>query len=284
MRPALLVGLSMLACTSKPSSSPPMKDVAVIVNGHPISEFEIQLRRRDRGAGEPLSARDAALEQVVKLELEAQRAEQLGLDKDPRFNADMERIAAQFRDARRRELARAFRLKEVVEKAKPTEEEVKAYFTTYARRIRTEYHVEQLFTTSQATAEEDRAAILAGKAFEEVAMARAKAVLKTLPEGLTPYEMPAMTFDLVPTQWWPQLDLLEPGKVSGVIPMPKGRFVLIRLLETRELPEVTLEAVRPRLEALLKAKAIEDRQAELEATLRKNATVELAAPPAGSDD
>lgn len=286
--PVLLLGalLSLTsltpACSSKASSSTEtIKDPAVTVNGRRISEAEVQLRRRDRSMGEPVPTRDAALEQVVTLELQAQRAEQLGLDQDPDFLAKMEQVASQVRDARRSELAKLYRLKEVLEKAKPTEAEVQAYYAGNAKRLRTEYLIEQLFTNSRAAAEADAAAIAKGASFEEVALARAKAMLKTVPvpDGFKPYELPPMTFDAVPPEWWPALDALAPGGVSGVIAMPKERFAIIRLLSTKELPEVTLETVRPRLEAVLKAKALEERRLTLDADLRRNATIERRGAP-----
>jgi hypothetical protein len=286
--PVLLLGalLSLTslapACSSKATSSTEtIKDPAVTVNGRRISEAEVQLRRRDRSMGEPVPTRDAALEQVVTLELQAQRAEQLGLDQDPDFLAKMEQVAVQVRDARRSELAKLYRLKEVLEKAKPTEAEVQAYYAGNAKRLRTEYLIEQLFTNSRAAAEADAAVIAKGASFEEVALARAKAMLKTVPvpDGFKPYELPPMTFDAVPPEWWPALDALAPGGVSGVIAMPKERFAIIRLLSTKELPEVTLETVRPRLEAVLKAKALEERRLTLDADLRRNATIERRGAP-----
>ncbi len=277
------------ACHTKPADSPvPVKDTAVVVNGRAVSEAEVQLRRRGRGPKDSSLTREKAIDQVVLAELEAQRAEQLGLDRDHAFLEHMEEISVQLRDARRFELAKLLRMREVVDRAVPAEAEVKAYFEAHQKHLHTEYHLQELLAPNRAAADADLAAIRGGARFEDVALARATAIVGPMDEGSKPYELPPLSFDRIPPEWWPAIDTLTPGAVSDVIAVGQDKYAILRLMETREGPEVKLEDARPKLEMLLKAQAMETRRIQLEAELLKSAKVERRPAPtkrgSSSDD
>lgn len=293
----IAAALCTLACVaacsrdaaSSPTTATPAPEVATAagatgpvvatVNGAPITQFELGVQLRAHPARKdtpPAEAQREALEELVRLELYAQKAVELGLDKDPAFLTEAARVEAQVRAARRTELARLYRFREVLEKAMPGADEVRAAFDANPKRFRSTVRVGQLVLKGRAGLEAARARLAAGESFEAVA----RSLLGTVPEGTRPWELPAMAWAEVPPSWWPALERLEPGQVSEPIAQPNDRFVVLQLLERGEGPEVNFEQVRPVLEAALKVERAEARRVETEQALRTAAKVEVMLPPA----
>lgn len=171
---ALLAPL-LFACTDAARAP---KDVVASVNGKPITATEIELRQAGKATAETQAeARDA----LVLLELQAQRAVELGLDADEGFQAAQQRAEAQLREARRRELAKLFRTKEVLDKIVVSDDDARRYFEANRARVQTQLTVHQILVNGRAAATAAAAELAAGKPFEEVAAA------------LLPIQIPAAT-------------------------------------------------------------------------------------------
>ena len=113
----------MASCADKKSDASE-SGAAARVNKEVISVHQINLalhKQRASKAELTETAGRRALERLVDLELMAQRAEELGLDRDPR-------VAQQVEAARREAVARLFTDKIESSAGKPTEDDVRAYY------------------------------------------------------------------------------------------------------------------------------------------------------------
>lgn len=279
---SLLVTLAALAaCERTPPAAPASatdekagvaKDVVATVNGTPVTRFELLLRQR-LNAPQPSTAADAdaaraALDAIITDELLAQRAKALGLERDPAFLEEMARVEAQVAEVRRRELAKLFVHKEIIGKADVSDADARAHFDAYPKRFRSELVVAQLALKGRAAIDAAAAELAAGKSFDDVA----RALVPQAAAGEKPWVLPAMRWADVPPAWWPALDALEPGQTSAPIAMGSDRWVLLQLLERRAL-DVDFDALKPALQAQLKAERIEALRASTEAELRRAAKV-----------
>ena len=66
---------------------------------------------------------------------------------------------------------------------------------------------------------------------------------------------------------------MKPGAVSRVIPGPRGRFWIIKLVDRRQDPATTFESVRPVIEGLLRASGRRRRATRPTKDLRAHAKV-----------
>lgn len=283
---ALSVGLS--ACergAAVPDAGAPRvgvaKDVVATVNGVPVTRFEVLLRTRtmNPSGGGGADASQQALDAIVTEELFAQRAKALGLEQDLAFLEEMSRVEAQVAEVRRRELTKVLVHKDIIAKADVTLAEARAHYDTYPRRFGHQVRVAQLTLKGRGLIDAAYAELQAGKSFDEVAAAR----LPLVPKGEKPWELPAMRWQDVPVAWWPALDALEPGQVSPPFLTVNERWVVLKLLERSPLPDAQFDAVRPLIQAQLKAERIDARRKSLEAELRSQARIELVVGPLSAD-
>ncbi|MEW6432127.1 MAG: peptidyl-prolyl cis-trans isomerase [Myxococcota bacterium] len=259
------------------------KDVVATVNGTPVTRFEVVLRQRvnppqpsTEASADPARA---ALDAIITDELLAQRAKALGHERDPAFLEEMARVEAQVAEVRRRELAKLFLHKEIIGKVDVSDADARAHFDAYPKRFRSEFVVAQLALKGRAAIDAAAAELAAGKPFDDVA----RALVPQAGAGEKPWVLPAMRWADVPPAWWSALDALEPGQVSAPIAMANDRWVLLQLLERRPLDAVDFDALKPSIQAQLKAERIEALRASTEAELRRAANVtRLDAPGAAN--
>lgn len=214
------------------------------VNGVPITGNELVLRVSAFGlSGE--GDRAHALEALITDELYAQEAKRLGYESEPSFLEAMARVEAQWAEVRRRELAKVYLHREILQKA--------------------------------AATDAVQAELARGRSFD----ALAAELLGAVPAGEKPWELPWMAWAQVPPSWWPALDALQPGQVSVPFAPAKDQWLVLKLLERRPV-SADFEALKPFIQAQLKSDAIEAARRATEAKLRAAATIEvrpMAGPP-----
>lgn len=261
-----------------PTAARKPPEVAAMVNGRPITVAEVNLHVRSQGRppapGEKPSAdqQRAALEPLIQQELEAQRAAELGLENDPDYVTELEKAEAVFKDARRRELAKLFKMKQSLDAIEVSEADQKAWFDANLARVQTEYHLQQIATRERAKIDAAAADLARGKPFEEVA-----AAVYGDQAGPTPWEVPSIGFERVLQPWVPELEKLQPGQVSGVIQLGE-QFWLLKLIEKKQNPSVTFDVARQRIQLVLKAERYGKQKAQLETDLRGKAKIEVMLP------
>jgi hypothetical protein len=250
--------------------------VVATVNGKPITALELAVRVRP--AGTPRSTapdqEKQVLDAMIQQELEAQKAVSLGLDTSPAFLEELERTEAQQKDWRRKELSKLYRSQELLAKSGASDDDVKRFFDQNTQKVQTEFHLAQLPFHSRADAEAAQAALAQGKSFDELAAPLYPGVA---PEQ-RPWENPALRYENVPKPWWPELERLEPGSVSGIISAPGEQYWILKLIEKKQNPAITFEVARPGLQTLLRARAFEERRVTMEKELREKASIEIVAP------
>ncbi|MCC6336784.1 MAG: peptidyl-prolyl cis-trans isomerase [Myxococcales bacterium] len=281
---ALLVLSSLTACPKGAVPAPDagvkvgvQKDVVATVNGTSITRFEVLLRTRtappQAGEGQD-EVKRRALENIVLDELYAQKAVALGFETDSSFLEEMARVEAQVAEARRRELAKVYLHREVLQKVAVSDAEARAHFDAFPVRFGNQWRVAQVVVKGKAAADAVQADLAKGRSFEEVAAEK----VGVAPPGEKPWELPAMAWAQVPPAWWPALDALEPGQVSPAIALANDRWVFVQLLERTPSP-ADFEALKPLIQAQLKSEKIDATRKATEAELRGAAKIEVGFQP-----
>lgn len=264
----------------KPAPGPSVlgSETRAVVNGTPITGDEVAMHLTGRfGIGKPgdPATPAEALEDLVSEELLAQRALELGYQAEGSEVDAGAPADARTRDRRRASLAKQLRMKELLLKTAVGPEEVRAWFDANAARVQSELQVQQLNVQGREAGNAALAALAGGKSFEEVAAAR---VRDAGPQP-APWAAQKLGWSEVPPPWWPELDKLQAGQNSGLIAYQRDSFWIIKLVERKQDPAVTFEAVAPAIHATLLAAKFEERRDHLLKELRAKAKIELRATP-----
>jgi hypothetical protein len=202
------------------------------------------------------------VETIIREELLAQKAVQLGLDADPKLQEEIDALQAQVQALRRQRLAEKFIRHEVTDKVVVDTAASRKFFDDNEARIRADLHVMQIFGRDEKKILEARAALQAGTPFEEVA----RGLMPNLPEGAKPWDLGFLSWKQVPEAWLPAAYTLQPGKPSEVIRGPSNRFWIIQIVEKR-LNATKFEDVQPILADDLKTGLMAARRAQVEKEL-----------------
>jgi peptidyl-prolyl cis-trans isomerase C len=261
---------------TQPPKSP--KDVLATVNGTPIREADVRfaLRRGSDDEEVPPQHRKNVLEVIIRRELIYQRAVELGLDANPRYQERLRQMEAQINAFKRAELSDLFFRHEIVGRAKVSEAEAREYFAENAARIRTEFHVWQILRRKEGSIEQVRNDLEQGRSFEEVAGRQLPKLPKT---GRAPWDLGYLRWKQVPKSWRDVVYDLKKGEVSGVIRGPNNRFWILKLIDKREDPDITFESSKPTIMEVLKNAKIEKLREKTDPDLRAKASIVYSKGP-----
>ena len=244
---ALAALASLCACGRSPppvAGDPPL---LARVNGVAITQADLDERtRRTPAGGAP--GHDAStgnvLQTVVREELIAQKAVQLGLDREPGYRASLAALEAQVSAFRRKQLGELYGLRSLGR-----------------------------LPDLPAELERDHAELKAGTPFVEVAARR----YPDLPAGAArPWDLGEMGWMQIPAPWRGIVDRLEPGQISDVIQGENGRAWVIQLAAKRVDPAITFETERDRIVQLLRQENAARLYGSLVAELGDKATITYA--------
>ena len=231
---ATALSVSFLECHAAPESK-----VLATVNGMELTDVDVmQYWQQSRGRGSQPDPKllNGVLGNIVLQELTYQRALELGLDADPTYQEELRRLEAQLDSFKRRTLSSLFDKREIIEKAKVTDEEAQAYFSADETRLRTEIKVWQILRRDERQIRQDLSELEAGMPFEKVALRQ----FPNLPEGAgKPWVLGFLRWEQVPAAWLSTVGKLQEGETSGIIRGQKNRFWLIKLIERRINPDLT---------------------------------------------
>jgi parvulin-like peptidyl-prolyl isomerase len=232
--------------------------VVATVNGVALTDRDLEHRARGAAtAGAPGHEAAAAnvLETLVRDELVAQKAVELGLDRDEEYRRRLQDLEAQLHAFQRQQLAVLLR-SHVRERAAVTEAEARAWFDRNADSVRARLHVLQILRKGdRAEIVRDREDVVAGTPFEEVAARR----FPGLPASVrAPWDLGELHWSQLPPAWRGVVDRLEPGQVSEVVEGENDRFWVLKLAGKRIDPGITFETEKDRIvETLRQRKAQE---------------------------
>lgn len=248
-------------------------DILATVNGVPISERDVRYRSatgRHKTQMTPQGRRNV-LETVIREELFRQRAVELGLDGDPRYQQGLRELEARVNAFARAELSRLFIQRETKKSAVVSEEDARKYFVENESRIKTELHLWQILKKGRKHAvEQALQEIRNGTPFEQVAAAQFPALPKA---AGSPWDLGYLRWQQVPAAWRDVVYDLKEGEMSEVIRGAGERFWIVKLIDRRENPQVTFESVRPTIIEVLRSEAAATVRERAEGELRNRAKI-----------
>ncbi len=264
--------------TAQPTASSVRRfgKVLATVNGAAITDLDVALRAKksghEKGKKQPAPVNEkGVLETLIREELAAQKAKQLGLTPSPAYHKTLEQMQVEVAAFKRKAMADAFLSKELKSKGAVSDDEAKKYFDGNRERVGTELHILQLLhKRNPKSAQAALAEIRSGTSFEDVAKKR----FPKLPEGSKPpWDLGYLRWHQVPEAWWDVVFLLKKGQVSGLISDKTGRNWILKLVDKRLNPNASFSTMKPRVKALLeKSKAARLRE-QTNKALRAGATI-----------
>ena len=270
---ALPLALAILGAPGCRGQEPPPapKGLLATVNGRPLVEADLvqRLQRESNQSVLRPEHKKNLLEATIAEEIAAQEAVALGLDRDPKYQEELEERQAQLRAFQRQRLAELHFQREIAGKAEVSEAEARQHFEKSASRLRVELHIQQILRRGRGAIDEAAAALKEGRAFEEVAASD----FQDIPPGQKPWDLGFLKWPQLPAPWREALAAMKPGEVSPVIEGPKERYWIVKLVEARDAPGATFEALRPVLVESLKGEKVEERRRRIEGELRERATI-----------
>jgi len=257
-------------------------DTLATVNGTPIGEADVRFALSSGGHNKEVvpKHRKNVLDVIIQRELISQRAVELGLDANAGYQEKLRRMEAQFSAFKREELSQLF-WREMARRTAVSEAEAEKYFADHAIRIRTELHVWQILLRDAGSIEQALNDLKQGTSFEEVAAKQLPKLPKTAGK---PWDLGYMRWNQVPTAWGDVVYDLEKGEVSGVLRGPKNRFWIIKLIDKRENPDITLERIKPTVMEVLKNAKIEELHERIDQELRAKANIVYLETPYQSSE
>jgi parvulin-like peptidyl-prolyl isomerase len=214
----------------------------------------------------------SALDAVVRQELAAQKAVELGLDPGPEYRAELGQIEAQVAAFKRRRLAALYE-EQAASSIAISDDEVRKYFEAEGAKLRSEVHVWQIMVRDESVIEQARRHLESGIPFEEAV----RRLFPNVPAAAGAFwDLGWLRWSQVPEPWRDVVARLEKGQTSGVIKGPRSRFWIVKLVDRRESPELTFDVVKPMVVEALRAEKVEARRAQAEKDLRSGARIVYA--------
>ncbi|GFO68850.1 peptidylprolyl isomerase [Geomonas limicola] len=241
------------------------------VNGVPITELDVAFKM-SKSHGTPASQQpERTLDDVIKEELLYQQGLKLGLDKDPGYRAQIEKLERQVANLKRIEMTRRVFNQEIAAKINITTDEVKRYYDNNKTRISSELRLGMLSFGTKEAAEEALQKIKNGTSFEEVAGAGAPG---HAPAGPRNWDLGFTGWDQIPADFLDAVYRLKPGEVSPVVSMKETGFYLFKLLDTRPNPKADYASMEGIVSNRLREQRVNDGYRTLEEQLKRSAKIE----------
>lgn len=256
--------------------------VLIQVNGKPITQYDYNLWQLAEGRSGVLNGDEGTklMDRLVETEVMAQKARELGLDKDPAFIRSMALAQAKILMVQRQELERL--LMEQESKAIAiSDEQAQEYYNKHEKAIRQRYHLGSLQFPTEKEAKEVIKRIRKGESFEDVA----NEVVSSMP-GMPPEDDPKALWDLgfvswtqIPPDIMDVISKLKPGQLGGPIHHEKAGYVVLKLLEVEHVEEADFPSLRIPIIQRLRDQAVKEHLDAFRRELMANAKVEKVRDP-----
>ena len=93
-----------------------------------------------------------------------------------------------------------------------------------------------------------------------------------------PWELGYLRWEQIPESWRDVVYGLSAGETSGVIRGPNNRFWIIKLVDKRDNPAITYEAVKPRIMKMLTNEKVQRLSDQSNRVLREKAQIVYTKP------
>ena len=250
MMSVLLASLTIWSCGGASSHAPavpsPEADVVASVNGVALrtTDADLLLRRHDRNVRDPHVVGEipqAVIDTLVREELRAQEATALGLDRDPKYQAELREKEAALAAWRREALGDLLIAERTAKSGEISEDEARAFFRDHKAELSTETHVLQILMRDRAAIDAVEATLASGRSFEDVA-AEHFAIPATSTKK--PWDLGYLRWAQLPDPWRPTLDTVPVGGTSGIIESG-GRYWILHVVDRRTDPTLDFQRARP---------------------------------------
>jgi EpsD family peptidyl-prolyl cis-trans isomerase len=264
----------MLSFAQSPPS--PASGVLATVNGVAITEEDVRYALARSGAhktgGRAINKKDV-LEQIIQQELIYQRAVELGLEADPKYQEDLRKLEVQVKAFKRERLSGIFFQQEIPRRTQVSDAEAREYYAKNSARLRTEFKVWQILKRNKKQIDQALKDLVRGEPFEVVAGKG----LPNLPAGVNnPWELGYLRWEQLPEPWREVVPTLKPGERSDIIQGTNNRFWIIKLIDRREIPADSFEKSKPSIIKMLRAEKMGQLQEHINRDIRKNARITYA--------
>lgn len=218
--------------------------VLATVNGTPIMADDLRLRNRTAHGAAPEEINAAqALDDVIKEELCYQQGVKLGLDKDPEYRKEIDRLERQLEAMKRAEMTRRIFNTQIATQVNVTNRDAQDYYAKHADRIATDLHLAMISFPKREAAEAALKKIRSGASFDMVAAELASGAPAVAAGERKPWDMGFVTWEQLPIDFDDAVYSLKPGEVSGIIASPRTGFHIVRLIETRKNSKADFNAL-----------------------------------------
>ena len=280
---SLLLASAVVApgCSSPSSASSPPRSsgifsdphVVAVVNGTPIREVEVQYRLKTTTRETEMKPefRRNLVEGIIQDELIAERARELGLDRDPAYLVRVAEMQSELDALRRKTLKDLYFRHELAAQAVVSDAEVRTYYEANQKRLAREVDVQQIFVRGEASARAAKAELAQGKPFEEVAAERVVASAR----AARPWRLNGLRGAQIPDSWRAPLETMKVGETSDVLRGPGDRAWIIRLTGERTAT-ASFDELRDSIRETLSQQRVEESRRMEDGRLRARARIEYA--------
>jgi hypothetical protein len=276
----LLVSLTLWSCGGRSPDAPPVPpsdaDVIARVNGVGLhtSDAELLLRQHDRSVRDPPviagEIPQPVIDTLVRDELRAQEAVARGLDRDPKYQAQLREKEAVFAAWRRESLGELLIAQQTAKGGEITEDDARAYFRDHQAELATETHVLQILMRDRASIDAVEASLKSGRSFEDVAAEHFAAPPTSTKK---PWDLGYLRWAQMPEPWKPIIGTVPVGGTSSVIESG-GRYWVLSVVDRRADPSVDFDRARPDVMHALEVERQSRAVATIDDELRQKAQIE----------
>lgn len=262
---ALLLTLGTPVLAAEPAAAPEAAaETAVVatVNGQPITEEMLQIYgvQRSRNPGAQPISREAALDELVNIELVTQDAEKHNIDKRPNIVKQL--------DWQRRSLLVGVSMREYVAAHPVSDEELKkAYDEQIKKHDGHEYHARHILVESEDEAKALIAELGKGGDFAKLATEKSKDPSGQHGGG----DLGWFSTDQMVKPFSDAVAKMKKGEVSKKPVQSEFGWHVIKLEDTREVPPPSFETLKDQLQMQLQNQRVDAYLAEL----RKDAKIDI---------
>jgi len=273
--------LALTACNETDSA----QGVLLRVNDQPITVFDFNVRQVSGGVPKDFSetSQQKVLDAIVEAELMYQKGLALGLDEDPGFQRAVAMAEAKLAMMKRQEMQERVYQREVASKVQITDEQAKEYYETHKTDITHEYHLGSLQFPEQGKAREVVKRLRKGESFETVAndiAAKIPGFDGDDPDSLRKlWDMSYVRWRQIPPAIMEVIAGMKAGDVSEPIQHDGSGYIVLKLLDKREIAEADFPSLRAELKEALRTSALKERERRFYDALRRSARIQHIAKP-----
>jgi len=262
------------------AKAPPPAKILAKVNGTAITEDDLRVNvLTGHGTGRE-TEKMRVLDDVIKAELLYQEAIKQGLDKEPAYAREAERMEKQLLSRKRSELVRRMYNSRIASRADVTDQEALDYYNKNIGQITTERHLGMLTFSTKEEAEAALKRIRGGEGFKAVAEANVPKGMppgapKGKPAGGRPqWDMGFVSWSQLPIDFQDAVSKLKPGEVSDVVSSQRAGIHIFTLIESRKNPKTDYNSVSGLIKMRLRDRKITEAYDTYVQKLWKDAKIE----------